>query len=72
MFGRLICSLTPGFVYKEVQFEEHKNLHLSALLLTFILKPTSGFLSMGFFKVSHPDDRGAILGKLQGGIRTIQ
>ena len=69
---RLTCPLTPGFVFKEVQVEDHKAIPLSELPLTFLLKPASGFFYMGFFKISHPDNWGVILGNIQGEIWQIQ
>jgi len=55
-FRKLTKSVFPDFYFKGVHFEDLKKLQFKELPLTFIIKPTIGFFSMGVYKVSSHEE----------------
>ncbi|KLU62406.1 carbamoyl phosphate synthase-like protein [Peptococcaceae bacterium CEB3] len=51
-FRDLLKPLYPDFWYNVVSAEELPGLDINALSLPFVLKPVTGFLSLGVFKIS--------------------
>ncbi len=53
-FRELTKSLFPDFFFKEIRFENLKQIMIDEFPLPFIIKPSVGFFSMGVYKVSSP------------------
>ncbi|MBI9085327.1 MAG: ATP-grasp domain-containing protein [Desulfobacterales bacterium] len=55
-FRALIKPLFPDFYFQEVSLAELDDLFCEDLPMPFIIKPTTGFFSMGVYKVSSPKE----------------
>jgi len=55
-FRRLIKSLYPDFFFRDISFDELRNLQIDQLPLPFVIKPAVGFMSMGVHIVSSRED----------------
>lgn len=53
-FRKLTAALNPRFFFQEVSLEEIDTLDLSELPQPFIIKPVTGFFSLGVYKVTDP------------------
>lgn len=55
-FRSFIKKLYPDFFHKEVELEELKNIDFNLLQLSFVIKPSVGFFSVGIHVISNLDD----------------
>jgi len=55
-FRTLIKPMHPDFFFKEIPLEDLDNLSVDELPMPFIIKPTTGFFSMGVHKVTDPKE----------------
>ncbi len=55
-FRELTRALNPGYFFKEVSFEKLSNISIEDVPVPFIIKPTTGFFSMGVHKVNGKED----------------
>ena len=55
-FRELTKSMFPDFYFKEVKVEDLSNLQFSELPLPLIIKPATGFMSMGVHKVANSEE----------------
>lgn len=60
-FRRATKSLFPSLFFREIKLEDLKNTNINDLPLPFIIKPCTGFFSMGVHKISHPREWPAVL-----------
>ena len=71
-FRELTRPLYPEFFFKEVRVEDLKDIRISELPLPFVIKPTTGFFSMGVYKVSTHAEWSGTLADIQAEIRQIK
>ena len=55
-FRKLTETIYPDFYYKEVNFQDLKNLSIDNIKKPFIVKPSVGFFSMGVYTILENDD----------------
>ncbi len=55
-FRTLIKPMHPDFFFKEMQLDELDDLSVEELPMPFIIKPATGFFSMGVYKVSKVEE----------------
>ncbi|RQH10356.1 hypothetical protein D5R40_24870 [Okeania hirsuta] len=51
-FRKLTKSIFPNFYFREIPTKDLKRIEFDQIPLPFILKPITGFFSMGVYKVS--------------------
>ncbi len=52
-FRELTASMYPDFYFKEVRISDFDDISFEELPTPFIIKPATGFFSMGVYKVNH-------------------
>jgi len=70
-FRSLIKPLFPDFYFQEVSMEALENLSAEDLPMPFIIKPTTGFFSMGVYKVSALEEWRQVKRALRAEIRSV-
>lgn len=55
-FRRLIKPLYPKFRFEEIATSNLASFPINSFTFPFIIKPVSGFFSMGVYKVNNPDE----------------
>ena len=55
-FRELTKSMFPDFYFKAVKVEDLSNIQFSELPLPLIIKPSTGFMSMGVHKVTNSEE----------------
>ncbi len=55
-FRRLIAPLFPDFFFKEVKIDEIDDISTESLSFPLIIKPATGFFSLGVYKVNRKED----------------
>jgi len=55
-FRELTKSMFPDFYFKAVKVEDLSDIQFSELPLPLIIKPSTGFMSMGVHKVTNPEE----------------
>ena len=56
LFRDMLKSLYPDFNYRQVSYDELKNIPLEELNFPLVLKPAIGFLSLGVHKINDDND----------------
>ncbi|MCU4174769.1 ATP-grasp domain-containing protein [Carboxylicivirga sp. N1Y90] len=55
-FREGISSIYPDFFFKEIELDQLDSLNVDAFKFPFIIKPSTGFFSMGVYKVNSADE----------------
>lgn len=71
-FRQMIKPLYPDFFFREVEFNDIKNLDITSLKKPFIIKPAIGFFSIGVYKVTKDAEWAKIVALLMRDIEMAE
>lgn len=71
-FRELMASLYPDFFYKKIELVEIDTLSIDEFPFPFIIKPTTGFFSMGVYKVSNNSEWRNVKQQIAQEIETVK
>jgi len=71
-FRQLISDIYPDFYFKAVAYDELSSINFDELPIPCILKPATGFFSMGVYKITNKEDWNNCLGKIEHEINSVK
>jgi len=71
-FRKLTAVLHPDFFFREVSLDNLDTLDLSELPQPFIIKPVTGFFSLGVYKVTDPANWPEVINKIKKEVEVVK
>lgn len=72
LFRKMLSKIYPDYFFRQIDFNEIKNLDFDSLPYPLILKPGVGFLSFGVYPVKNADEFRKISSKLDSDIKKFK